>query len=190
MKLFLSLSLLAFITGCGEKSGSRSTADTSVNLDEFLPKIQSEAQEFAEALTQEDNQAVMEKMYSSVAEDIGDDLDDYLAGRLAGIYEQGFKAFSLECGRPETPQKVGKLLISFCPVTTVFNYDDGGHPGNQRIFGTKTIIMTTHLVAVSSNKGKAWSYFEATKPDIVEAYLPEAKGKLLIPSPLIDAQKR
>jgi hypothetical protein len=46
--------------------------------------------------------------------------------------------------------------------------------------------MITHLVAVSSDKGKTWRFFEPTERSIIEEALPQAAGKLLIPAKLVE----
>jgi len=80
------------------------------------------------------------------------------------------------------------MLISFVPATSQAEYDDGGSIGQTRLFGPTSITISTYLVAVSSDKGKIWTFFEA-EPDrsTIDRALPSTVGKLVIPAKLVNA---
>ena len=154
----------------------------------FLPKIQAEGQKFAEVLTGRDENEVAKRMLPSVLKTLESNLGFYLRQRLQPIYDQSFKVRSVAADVPKTPQLVGDFMVSFVPVRTLFTYDDGGDLGRQRLFGPTSLTLTSHLVAVSSDKGKTWKFFEPTDRSNIDAALPQAAGKLLIPAKLLEAR--
>jgi len=160
----------------------------SIVGESFLPKIQAESQKFAEVLTGRDEAEVAKRMLPSVLKSLNPNLGLYLRQRLQPIYDQSFKVQSVAADVPQPPQLAGDLMVSFVPVRTLFTYDDGGNLGRQRLFGPTSVTLTSHLVAVSSDKGKTWKFFEPAERSNIEEALPQAAGKLLIPAKLLEAR--
>ena len=180
----------------------------------FIPQIQRESQEFLKALAsgnvEETQKLLLNSMRSEMANvakllseklkaggiSAPDQFSDaelvelLLKIRNGTLKDAGFVIHSANVGVPGVPQVVNGVYVSFVPARTVARYDDGGNVMKMRIFGPTSVTVDSHIVAVSKDKGKTWKYFEASDdPASIDKFIPETAGKLVIPSPLMEARK-
>ena len=177
----------------------------------LVPQIQRESQEFLKAISSSNVEETHKRLLSSVRKEISDlaelaikqgdksiskvpsdteIVEILLKIRNSAFSQNSFVIHSATVGVPGVPQFVNGVFVSFVPVRTIARYDDGGNIGKMRLFGPTSITMDSHIVAVSKDKGKTWKFFEADQdPARIDKLIPETAGKLVIPSPLIEARK-
>jgi len=154
----------------------------------FIPKIQQEGEIFLNAISSGNEAVASRLMPPGYLKIIDGEVGAYLRKRTNGFRENSFAITGASVGVPQVPQSVDGMLISFVPATSQAEYDDGGSIGQTRLFGPTSITISTYLVAVSSDKGKTWAFFEA-EPDrsTIDLALPSTIGKLVIPAKLVNA---
>lgn len=174
---FAALAILAILSACSPPKPET-----------FLPIIQKEGQVFVDALRSENEAVVSSMMPVSYLKLIDGEVGAYLKLRANGARANSFVITSAAVGVPQIPQNIDGMLVSFVPVRTKLKYDDGGNIGRTRLFGPTSITMSSYLVAISSNKGKLWKFFESEgERSTIDKILPETVGKLIIPAKLADA---
>ncbi len=154
----------------------------------FIPKIQQEGEIFLNAISSGNEAVAARMMPPGYLKLIDGEVAAYLRKRTNGFRKSNFALTRASVGIPQVPQSVDDMLISFVPATSQAEYDDGGSIGQTRLFGPTSITISTYLVAVSSDKGKIWTFFEA-EPDrsTIDRALPSTVGKLVIPAKLVNA---
>lgn len=164
------------------------TACSPPKPETFLPTIQQEGQVFIDALRSRDEVVAASMMPAGYLKLIDGRVEEYLNFRINAVREKSFAIKSATVGIPQVPQDIDGLFVSFVPVRSKLQYDDGGNIGRTRLFGPTSITLSSYLVAVSSNKGKTWKFFESEEErGIIDKVLPETVGKLIIPAELADA---
>ena len=98
----------------------------------------------------------------------------------------GLVIISTTVSDPWDPQMIGNQVVAFVPILSEVRFeqrDDLTQSWNPQ---PKAGTIGSYLVAMSDDKGRTWKFFEAL-PASIEALLPGAKGKLVMPDKLIDS---
>ena len=159
-----------------------SVAGCSPKPETLVPAIQKESQQFLDALNRGDEEHITSKLHKNLREKITIPLGEWLTLRARGYNSNGYRLNSAEVGVPQPPQQAGNVLVSFVPVAATVVPDENVHPSQMRLFGPRSITVNSYLVAVSDDRGRNWTFFEAGENrQLTEALLPEAASSLVFP---------
>lgn len=148
----------------------------------LIPKIQLESQAFVNALNTGNADQASKMLYDKLVKLIPMPLEEWLQMRLKGYNSNGYRFESAQVGVPQLPQESGGCLVSFVPVQTRMVPDESLHPSQMRLFGPRSINLATYVVAVSENKGKTWTFFEAGENrQLADALLADISKNLVFP---------
>lgn len=115
-------------------------------------------------------------------------MGEYLKIRENGVCANSSTVVSASGGVPQIPQNIYGIYVAFMPARSKSKYDDGGNIGRSCLFGLTSISLSTYLVAVSTDKGKTWEFFESEADrGVIDKVLPETVGKLIVPAKLANA---
>jgi len=95
-----------------------------------------------------------------------------LKNQFAEARAYGVQRMEVKPGRITALQSFGKWLTSVVPVTAILH---GPH---------LDLTQTTHVLAVSSDRGKHWSFvvlYQATQAEL-NSWFPEFAGKIAVPA--------
>lgn len=159
----------------------------------LVPQIQQEAQNFLNALSTANEREVKQQIYPDFASIVPGGVAAYLKTRvksLNALRSNGFAMKSANVGVPEVPQIANGYYVAFVPAKMHFLPDNGGNIGQTRLFGPNSLTLHSYVVAVSTNKGRTWRFFEPQDTrEIIDKTLPKVAAKLVIPGELIKMTK-
>lgn len=94
-----------------------------------------------------------------------------LKSQFAEARAYGAQSVEIRPGKATAPQPFGNWLVCLIPVTAILH---GPH---------LDLTQQTHVLAVSNDKGKQWSFvvlYQTTQAEL-KSWFPEFKGKIIVP---------
>lgn len=152
--------------------------------DTRLEVIKQKAEEMAKATLEENYPRLADFTHAKVVDLIGG-RNKMIAAAKSALAEMKTKGFTMDSIRVEAPKEVvkgGDDLLAIVPMTLTLKFPDG------------KIVQRGYLVAVSSDKGKTWTFLDGAKLDQknITQFLPYFPSSLKLPEkqkPVIEKDK-
>jgi hypothetical protein len=173
---------LLLVLCCACSSNKPATEDKRSELpEEQRLRAKSQADEIGKALSNEDYETVVKYTYPLVVEKLGgrQKMIDVLKTGMGGMKAQGIRVESVTIEAPKDIVAGGSNLFAILPQHLVMS-----RPGGK-------ITSDTYLVAVSSDKGKNWTFIDGANlsKEKINTILPDFPASLKLPEvrkPVVD----
>jgi hypothetical protein len=147
------------------------SAPASVFSQDPSATIKEQAGKCAKALLSGDYATVAVYSHKRVLDLLGgkDGMIGILKRGAEGMTAKGVRIEDVTIGDPEMPQKVGEWLVALVPQKILIKLPEGH------------LEQESHLLAISEDDGKNWTFVDVNNRTKVEAAFPELAGKIALP---------
>jgi hypothetical protein len=133
--------------------------------------IKEQAGKCAKALLTGDFETVAVYSHKRVLEILGgkEAMIEILKRGSEGMKSKGVAIEDVTLGEPEKPRKIGEWLVSLVPQKILIKLPEGH------------IEQESHLLAISEDEGKNWTFVDVNNRAKLETAFPELAGKIELP---------